>query len=251
MTDTAFMTYPPLDTPKPVADGVWIVDGPTVRFGFGPISMPFPTRATIIRLPGGRLFVHSPTALTEDLRAAVDGLGTVAWIIAPNRIHYTWVPDWHADYPSAGVWLAPRIREQAEGHAKLDFPAEELEGAARYPWDDAIATLPAPGDYMTEFVFFHRESRTLILTDLIENFEADKLPHGPMGLLVRLDGAADPHGGMPRDMRLTYYRHRDALRTAVETMVAWSPERVILAHGRWFDRDGTAELERAFAWLLD
>jgi hypothetical protein len=29
-------------------------------------------------------------------------------------------------------------------------------------------------------------------------------------------------------------------------MIAWEPERVILAHGRWYDRAGAAELRRAF-----
>ena len=30
----------------------------------------------------------------------------------------------------------------------------------------------------------------------------------------------------------------------------WRPERVVFSHGRWFDRDGAAALERAFRWLL-
>jgi hypothetical protein len=38
-------TYPPLDTLKPVAPDVWIVDGPLIRFG-----VQFPTRMTIIRI---------------------------------------------------------------------------------------------------------------------------------------------------------------------------------------------------------
>ena len=33
-------------------------------------------------------------------------------------------------------------------------------------------------------------------------------------------------------------------------MIDWDPERVILAHGRWFERDGAAELKRAFGWVL-
>jgi hypothetical protein len=32
-------------------------------------------------------------------------------------------------------------------------------------------------------------------------------------------------------------------------MVAWAPERVIFAHGRCYERDGAAELRRAFRWL--
>ena len=43
---------------------------------------------------------------------------------------------------------------------------------------------------------------------------------------------------------------RDAARASVERMIAWGPERVILAHGRWYPENGVAELRRAFRWLL-
>ena len=35
----------------------------------------------------------------------------------------------------------------------------------------------------------------------------------------------------------------------MEKMIAWRPEKVIMAHGRPYERDGTAELRRAFRWL--
>lgn len=229
-------TYPPLDTLKPVAGDIWLVDGPLIRFG-----MQFPTRMTIIRL-GRDLFVHSPTPLTPPLRAEIDALGSVRWIIGPNRIHYWWIPDWHAAYPEAEIYLAPKILAQSKG--RIDFPAHELREERGYPWDRAIATLPVTGKYMTEVVFFHRASRTLVLTDLIENFEPRKL-----GLVVRLmTWLGGANGSMPRDMRLTY--ERQTLRAAVERMLGWAPERIIIAHGRWFERDGTNALERAFRWLL-
>jgi len=41
------------------------------------------------------------------------------------------------------------------------------------------------------------------------------------------------------------------LRAAVETMLAWNPARIIMAHGRWHETNGAAELRQAFAWLLD
>ena len=56
---------------------------------------------------------------------------------------------------------------------------------------------------------------------------------------------------MPRDMRLTFARHRPQLKAAVEKMIAWNPERIIIAHGRWYTVGGAAELRRAFRWLLD
>ena len=240
------VTYPPLDTLKPIAEDVWIVDGPAIRFGMPFAKMAFPTRMTVIRL-GDALFVHSPTSLGPALQREVDALGSPRWIVAPNRIHYSWVPDWRQAYPDAAIYLAPRIREQARG--RIDFPAHELSAASGYPWDGVIATLPVRGSFMTEVEFFHRPSRTLVLTDLIENFEAGKLGLGAR-LLAWLGGVLDPDGAMPRDMRFTFSRNKAEMRAAVETMIGWQPERIVLAHGRWYDKDAVAELRRAFRWLL-
>lgn len=240
------MAYEPVNMLKPVVQDVWIVDGPLIRFGLPWLKMPFPTRMTIVRLANKELFIHSPTDLTAALKAEVEALGTPRWIVGPNRIHYWWIPQWHEAYPAAEVYLAPRIREQAGD--RIDFDAATLEGADGYPWDGEIATLPVAGDYMTEVEFFHSASRTLILTDLIENFEPRRLSPG-MRLLTWLGGVQDPDGAMPRDMRGGFSARKAELRAAVETMICWAPQRVILAHGRWYETDGTTELRRAFRWL--
>jgi hypothetical protein len=237
--------YQPLDTLKGVADEIWVVDGPLIRFGLPFLKMPFPTRMTIIRIRGD-LFIHSPTQLDPGLQREIEGLGQVRWLVAPNRIHYWWIPQWHASYPEAAVYLAPRVRVQAR--SRIDFPSLPLNVSVGYPWDDQITTLPVAGRYMTEVVFFHRPTRTLVLTDLIENFEPGKLTLLQRAL-VWCGGSLDPHGSMPRDMRLTY--PRSVLRNAVETMIAWNPQRIILAHGRWYGDAGVAELRRAFDWLLE
>ena len=48
MANRESLTYPPLNTLKTVAENVWLVDGPILRFGW--LKMPFSTRMTIIRL---------------------------------------------------------------------------------------------------------------------------------------------------------------------------------------------------------
>ena len=246
MESDSFATYPPLNTLKRVAEDIWIVDGPVIRFGPPLLKMPFSTRMTIIRI-GGDLLIHSPTLLTAELKTEVEGIGRPRWIAGPNRIHYWWIPDWHATFPGAVVYLAPRIREQAG--TRIDFDCQALDRDRGYPWDADVATLPVEGSYMTEVVFFHRASRTLVLTDLIENFEPRKLNSFLMRVLTWLGGVQDPDGAMPRDMRLSY-RDKRRLRGAVETMIGWNPERIVLAHGRWYDRNGAGELRRAFRWLL-
>ncbi|MDE2290188.1 MAG: DUF4336 domain-containing protein [Burkholderiales bacterium] len=249
MSSDALVTYSPLNTLKPIAEHLWIVDGPAIRFGIAGLKVPFPTRMTVVRLAGGDLFIHSPTALTPELQAAVGQLGSPRWIVGPNRIHYWWIPDWHAAFPAASVYLAPRAREQAGAHIAFEcLPLERVDG---YPWDTELATLPVVGGYMTEVEFFHRASRTLVLTDLIENFEPAKVGSGLMRWLMRVGGVLDPDGRMPRDMRMTFAKHKRQLRAAVEQMIAWDPERIILAHGRWYEGHGAAELRRAFDWVLD
>lgn len=246
--DDSAMTYEPLNTLKSVTDDVWVVDGPLIRFGNPWPKMPFPTRMTVIRIGNSDLFIHSPTHLTEYLKTEIANIGQPRWIIAPNRIHYWWTPVWKAAFPEAEVYLAPRVKDQAGD--RIDFSFSDLDRESGYPWDEQIATLPVTGSYMTEVVFLHRPSRTLLLADLIENFEPGKIRFW-MRWLVWLGGSLDPKGSMPRDLRLTFLKQRSRFRTAVETMIAWRPERIILAHGRWYDKDGTRELHRAFRWLFN
>jgi hypothetical protein len=243
-------TYSPINTLKRVADNIWIVDGPVIRFGMPWPKFPFSTRMTVVRLTCGDVFVHSSTPLTPSLQQEVERKGTVRFIIGPNRVHYWWIPEWKSAFPNAAVYLAPRIKEQAKG--RIAFEGTPLAAANGYPWDEEIATLPIPGSYMTEVEFFHRASRTLILTDLIENFEPEKVGSPFMRLLTWIGGVSSPHGGLPRDLRLNFtWRHKEELRAAVKTMLAWRPARIIIAHGRCYDGNGTAELRRVFRWALD
>jgi hypothetical protein len=250
MHDDSRATYPPLNTLKRVVDNVWIVDGPVIRFGMPWPKFPFPTRMTVVRLSSGDLFVHSPTPLTPSLRAEVERQGRVRFIIGPNRIHYWWIPEWKAAFADADIHLAPRIGEQARG--RIAFKTNSLAAARGYPWDAEIATLPIPGSHMTEVEFFHRASRTLILTDLIENFEPEKVGALFLRLLTWIGGVSPPQGGLPRDLRLNFtWRHKEELRAAAKTMLGWNPERIIIAHGRWYDGNGAAELRRVFQWALE
>lgn len=235
---------------KEVGPDVWVVDGPAIQFGISRLRMAFPTRMTIVRTVGWKLFIHSPTRLTPSLKAAVTQLGTPRWLIGPNRLHSQWLQDWAAAYPDALVYAAPG------GEKNLSYPRGThrlpLNGITAYEWEPNLATLPVAGRHFTEFVFFHHLSRTLILTDLIENFEVDKVDSCVARVLTLLGGVRHPDGRMPRGMRLLFALppDRNDLRLAVEKMIVRDPERIILAHGRWYDAHGAAELRRAFRWLI-
>ena len=101
--------YEPLFTLKPVAPDIWLVDGPIIRF----YGMPFPTRMVVVRLKDGGLWLHSPIDPDEDLLSALAELGPVRHLIAPNWIHYAYLPAWQRLFPDAQTWAAPGVRERA------------------------------------------------------------------------------------------------------------------------------------------
>jgi hypothetical protein len=242
----AITPYQPINTLRAIADQLWIVDGPLIRFSYAWVRLPFPTRMTIVRLGSGELWVHSPTELTPGLKAEVDRLGRVRHLIAPIKLHYWWVGDWQAACPEALAYAAPGARERAAKRGA----AFDLDLGAEPPaaWAGEIDQLPVAGGFMTEIVFFHRRSRTLILTDLIENFEPDRVPAAWLRLLMRLGGVMHPRGSTPRDLRPTFVGHRQAMRRALATMIGWRPQHVIVAHGRCYHENALGELERAFRW---
>jgi hypothetical protein len=238
--------YEPLNVLKPVAPEVWLVDGPETRMAYLGLQLPFSTRMTVVRLADGGLWVHSPIPLVDGLASALAGLGPVAHIVAPNTLHHSWVGEWADAHPQAEVHAVPGLETRLQ--SRLARPPAILGERPPAAWGGAFGMTLIRGDLLTEADFFHAASRTLVLTDLIENFE----PHRVCGAwrwLMRLGGAMDPDGSAPHDMRLSFWRQRAAVRAAAEQMIAWDPERVILAHGRWYERDGRAELQRAFAWV--
>lgn len=238
--------YEPHFIPKPVAPDLWVVDGPVIRF----YGLPFPTRMVVIRLPDGALWLHSPIQPDAGLIGALAGLGPVAHLVAPNWIHYAYVSDWAAVFPRAQTWAAPGVSERAASRGMALRVDHRLDSVAPPDWAGVIDQMIVEGSRLhREAVFLHRPSRTLILTDLIENFEAAHMPAW-MVPMAWLAGALDPDGKAPLDMRWSFRAGRERARVAVRAMLDWHPDRVILAHGRWYDRDGEAELRRAFRWLL-
>ncbi|MBE9241116.1 DUF4336 domain-containing protein [Synechocystis salina] len=244
MLESRATGYEPLYKLKSIAPNVWIADGGWIRF----YGMPFPTRMTVVRLANGDIWVHSPIANQEGLADAVAALGSVRHLIAPNWIHYAWIPAWQSRFQEALTWVSPGAVERAASKSiKLTFD-HELGNESPSQWSGEFEQRLADSDYHREVIFFHRKSKTLVLTDLIENFESDKMPCWIRPLL-RLGGVCDPNGGMPRDIAASFRRYPKHLRDLVDTMIAWNPERVILAHGRCYLTDGTAEIKRAFGRL--
>jgi hypothetical protein len=223
----------------PFGPDIWLVEGPVVSF----YGFPFPTRMMVIRLTDGGLFVWSPIALTAELKAAVDALGPVAHVVSPNKIHHLSMGEWQDAYPSAKLYAAPGLAAKRQD---LRFEAT-LGDSPPAAWAGQIDQVEMGGSaVLTEIVFFHRKSRTAIFADLIENFPRGWF-RGWRAVLARLDGIVAPHGGAPREWRLSF--RKPIARAALARILAWQPEQAVMAHGELARTDGAAFIRKSFRWL--
>ena len=219
---------------------LWIGDGPTVPF----LGIPYPTRVVVAQLTNGDLWVWSPIALSDDLHRAVDALGPVRHLVAPNKIHHLFLQAWRDAWPQAQLHAAPGL---AQRRRDLSFDAE-LGDTAPAAWSGEIDQAIFHGSWaMEEVVFFHRPSRTAIFADLIQRHDAANLS-GWRAWLMRADGLVGAAGSTPREWRLTFFR-RQPTRTALRRVLAWEPEQLIIAHGTCARSGARAVIARNLAWV--
>ncbi len=221
------------------AEDIWIASGPCVESA----GFTYPTRMAVIRLEDGALFVSSPVSLSADLRKALDALGPVRFVIAPNSLHHLALQQWRAAYPNALFYAAPSLRARRKDIA---FDADLTDAPA--PWSDQIASVIVRGNAITtEVVFFHRKSGAALFTDLLQNFPPDWFK-GWRALIARLDGMLAPAPRVPQKFRVAFTDRKSA-RQDIAAILAWPTKRVLMAHGDPVREDGAAFLQRAFSWL--
>lgn len=218
---------------------LWVAEAP-LRF----LGLEVGARMTVIRLPDGGLVLHSPIAVDPSLRQEVDSLGRVAHVVAPNKFHHLYVSGWKDAFPEASVWVAPGLESKRSDLPIAGVLGEQTESA----WSAVLDQIPLQGfPFANEVVFFHRPSRTLVLTDIAFNVGPDAAPI--TRFFFKLNGV---YGRLsPTIVEKLLIRDRAAFRAGLERILAWPFERVIVAHGDVKESGGRAELERGYAWLLD
>jgi hypothetical protein len=225
----------------PFGPDIWISDGGIVDVA----GFRYPTRMAVMKLPGGGLFVWSPTALSEDLKHEVDALGPVGCIIAPNSLHHLSIPAWKAAYPSAKLFAAPGLRKR---RADIAFNGD-LGDAPAPEWAGCIDQVTVRGNAITtEVVFFHRPSNTVLFTDLLQHFPKGWF-RGWRGLIAKLDRMTASEPEVLQKFRVAF-TDRKAAHAALVRILAWPSEKVLMAHGAPVTTDGAAFLRRAFRWLI-
>ena len=145
--------------------------------GLGFSNVSANVRMTVIKLACGGLWVHAPVAPTRECVAAVKALGApVKYVVLPTFAyeHKVFMGPFCRAFPSAAAYVAPRLWSwpiNLPAQFFGIFPAGVLDAGAKVPWGDEIEHRPfassvGVGPY-SEVAFFHRPSRTLLVTDAV------------------------------------------------------------------------------------
>jgi hypothetical protein len=218
-----------------IAHSLWVAEQP-LRY----LGVALTTRMTIIRLAGGVLMVHSPIHLTQELLFAAASIGRVNFIVAPNRFHHLFVPDWQRAYPNAQTFCAPGLDTK---RADLNFTAILGDNPPAAWADEMDQAFMRAIPLLNEIVFFHRETRTVIFTDLLFNIARNDSPYSRF--LLRLDGAFQGPA-IPRSFKLLLRRRRGECAAFLSRILSWDFDRAIVAHGDIIDSGAKPAVEHAW-----
>lgn len=226
---------------KSFGHDIWIADGSgaVAVAGFN-----YPTRMAVIRLSNDALFFWSPIPLTDELHEQVSALGSVEHLIAPNTLHHLYLAEWKRAFPHARIHAAPGLQKK---HPDLNLD-EDLGDTPHPNWVGEIDQIIMRGNAITtELVFFHSKSGTVLFTDLLQHFPANWFS-GWRKLVAKLDLMTEQEPSVPRKFRLAF-TDRKAARAALDHIMRWPVEKVLMAHGTPITENGHAFLKRAFRWL--
>jgi hypothetical protein len=207
------------------------------------LGIRFPTRMGVVRLPDGGVWLWSPVPLDVAAARAVEALGPVRHIVAPNRFHHVNVGPAQARFPDARVFAAPGLERK-----RKDLTFDDVLGdAPPAAWGgvfEQVLLRAAPTFH--EVVFFHRPTGTVFAADLFLNVREteswlERLYFGLEGCHGRL--------AVPRLMHLIT-RDRAEMRADLARIASWPIQRVFVSHGEVVEENAAEAVARALQRFL-
>jgi hypothetical protein len=207
------------------------------------------TRMTVIRFNCDQLILISPITINPALRKELSALGEVKYIFAPNIYHHFYLEACSKTYSKAKVYVAEGLgAKYANLKCSLlteNVPQELAEYIEQISFCSyAVQELSGPV-VLNEMVFFHRESRALILTDAAYHFK-------PKGLLSKLCTKLFGLYGVlgPSILEKRAIKEPQKTKEAIVRVLEWPFEIVIMAHGEIVKNKAKEKLKSGYEWLL-
>jgi hypothetical protein len=201
---------------------------------------------TVVRLSDGALWVNSPVPAPFDTLKRISELGPVRYLVAATPRHFWRLEGWHTLFPEAQLWSS---RTTLLTLKKRSPPITGVLGDdPPQAWANDFDQLVFKGNPLfDEVLFFHKQSGTVMLDDLIQ-IHASAKGEPLRNALFRLAGVGSPRGGVGLDIRLSF-TNRNLARRSLEKLLSWEFDKLIIAHGACIEREAKPFVKNAFRWL--
>jgi hypothetical protein len=220
-----------------LAEGVW-VDTEPIRF----LGLRLTATMAVLRLGDDSLLLYSPVAMTPERRAAIEALGSVAHLYAPNLLHHLWIGEWAAAFPSAKLHAPPGLAEKCP-----NLRVDRVHGEAPEPaFAGILDELTIGGFRLKESALVYRPGHTLVVADLVHNIGRPQ--HRWTAFYSQAMGFYD-RVALSRMIRWTAFFDRAAARRSLDELLAQPFDRIIVGHGACLTAGGHEALAAAYAWL--
>ena len=221
---------------RETGDGLWTASTPLRMLG-----VEAGRTMAVVRLGDSDLLVHSPAALDDELRRALDALGRVRFVVPASALHgHVSMGDYAAAYPDAELFAAPGLRKRRKD---LGF-AGDLGAEPDPRWAGHLDQTTFDGNrFLHEVVFHHRASRSLLVGDCVWNVT-------PRMALSGRVWAGWRSGVRPTPFFRLAIRDRAAARRSVERILSWDFDRIVIGHGESLESGGRDAFRAAYDWLL-
>jgi len=214
-----------------IADDVMLISFPWRTLGID-----FRRNVRLLRLADRRVVVHSTAPFTGQDIAAIRRFGEPSWLVEATLMHDTFAKEGRKALPNI-PYLAP------DGFAEAtEVPTESLLPPPR-DWDGEIDVFKIDGARMNEHAFFHRRSRTLVVTDLFFSFpeETSGWPRFFVRHIMRLPRLF----GISFFYRRLVIRDKPAFEQCIRTLLNLDFERMIVAHWKPIETNAKRAVEQA------
>jgi hypothetical protein len=147
---------------EPTASASPEIESSAIRLFQGQLKMPLvqlPLTTSLIVLSQGSVLLSPHPSLTT---VEFQSMGQVTDIVAPNLFHHLGIQKAVAAHPQAKLWGVAGFEKK-----RKDIRWDSFLGAGQWPHQAELAAIPLAGmPKINEFVFFHKPSKTLFVTDL-------------------------------------------------------------------------------------
>ena len=227
---------------RPFGENIWTAEGPMVR----DMRAWFTTRMTVVKLSNGSIWIESPVPVSDDILEEISELGPVKYLVAATMRHVWRLDNARTQFPDAQLWVCRRTRMTLQ-HGELPITGI-LTDTPPPDWANDFEQLEFKGNpLLSEVLFYHNKSRTVIIGDLIQSNK--KIKGKPLSnFIFRLGGILYPKGGVSRDIRMAF-TDRDLARQSLKTLLTWDFDKLIIAHGDCIETDAKSFVEQKFDWL--